>query len=155
MSDEKVVQVESLDKLLAQWPFVLSGLESLNATLDGEELVDTEAFFRVHLDIAAGHRRGAIFLLTSKNDKPLGFVTAHDATSAYRRSRTLWVYCIYSNDKKQGAAKMLFDRVEKWGRDEGFTEIRSESARTSGASIRWCRSTFGLQLSKMVFRKSL
>ena len=154
MSDEKVIEVEGCDAVLKHWPFLLGSLAELNETIK-DTPISTDSFLRVHLDIAVGKIYGKIFLLTSKNDKPLGFVSAFESTSVYGPGPVLWVYAIYSNDKKAGVPKILFSRLEEWAKDHGFVEIQTQSGRTSGASIRWCRAQFGLRLSKLFFSKTL
>lgn len=154
MSDEKFITLVGHEPVLQHWPFLLEGLDNLNGTVK-DRTVAKECFLRVHLDVACGKMNGRVIVMTSKNDKPLGFVTAYETTSDYRPERVLWVYAIYSNDKKPGAAKLLFGYLESWAKTEGFQEIQSQSGRTSGASIRWCRAQFGLSLSKLVFSKTI
>lgn len=154
MSDEKTIELEGCDAVLKYWPFLLDGLKELNETVKDKQ-VSTDAFLRVHLDIAVGKLYGKLLLFTSKNDKPLGFISAYENTSNYSPERVLWVYAIYSNGKKEGVPKILFSKLEEWARSYGFTEMQTQSGRTSGVSIRWCRAQFGLSLSKMFFSKKL
>ena len=155
MNNGELIQiVATYDEVMAHWPMFLQGLDELNATTKRKK-VPAGSFLRVLLDIGASKLNGVNMLLTSKNGKPLAYIVAFDNTSDYGEDKTLWVYCIYSNRKLVGAARMLFVELEKWAKERGYTEIQAQSGRTSGASIRWCKSTFGLQLSELFFSKSI
>ena len=154
MSDiiEDLVGYESI---LQNTSLFLDGLIDLNQSVKTGSEVNENDFFRYHLDVACGKLFGKIFKLSSKNDKPLGFISASDSTSDYHRGRVLHVYAIYSNGKCSTAVKTLFQELEKWARTVNFSEIQAVSGRTSGASIRWARQKFGLELNKMSFVKYL
>jgi hypothetical protein len=143
------------ESILQNTSLLLEGLHDLNQTVKKGSEVSEDNFFRYHLDVACGKLFGRILRITSKNDKPLGFISAAECTSDYADLRSLHVYAIYSNGKSPTATRTLFYALEKWAREVGFGEIQAISGRTSGASIRWCRQKFGLELSKMFFIKRL
>lgn len=155
MSDQlQAIPVTDYRDLINHWPLFMEGLEELNGTVK-QRPVSPEKFFCVHLDIVAGKVPGVVFRVTSKNDKPLGFITALDDSSRYRDELSVLVYAIYSNNKSQAMPRFAFAQVETWAKERGYNEIHALSARTSGASIRWCKFKFGLSLSKLFFSKRL
>jgi len=150
-----ITQVTDHAQMLEHWPFILSSLASLNATLkDGDE-VTANNFFRCHFDVATGQASGLLLVAKGPNGSYIGFITAIEAFQKYRDGRILAVYAIFAAKNDAMLTKALFAHLENWAKLNGFTEIQAFSGRTSGASIRWCKQKFGLGLSKLMFSKKL
>lgn len=154
-NDFRFKHIEGYQEVLNHWPFLMEGLEDLNKTTKNGEVVQPEQYLNFHLDVATGYTVGRIILAFSKNWKPLGFISACDNTSKYRSGKSLLVYAVYSNNKATDTAKYAFFQLEKWAREQSYDRIQGYSGRTSGASIRWCRTKFGMDLSKLLFVKHL
>lgn len=153
-TDFQRVQIKTWDQLNEAWPFLLEGLVELNKTAK-DSPVSPVNFHRVHSDIVTGVAHGVIFLINSKNGKPLCFITGIDASSRYRDTRELLVYAIYSNRKSATASRYASRSVEFWAKGQGYDELIANSYRLSGSMAEWAQRFHGFVRYKVTFRKKL
>lgn len=135
----KFVYITDLEPLLEAWPFLLEGLGTLNDPQGGRGNIEPERFFKILLRVALGDpEEGAVVVLTSKNDKPLGYIVFLNNTTPFDK-KTLLVYAIYSNNKMAGTAKVLSVEMKRWARQHGFAKATAASFRLTGSAVRWFR----------------
>ncbi len=155
-SDFMLKQVDSLEMLVAHWAFFLEGLELLNQTVKTEdEQVSQNAFLLTHVSIATGQKEGVIYLVHSKNDKPLGFITGFNDTAPYKEQKSLLVYALYSNRKSATASRFAGLSIERWAKANGFSKLHAFSGRTSGSAVQWASRFHGFTFSKLFLTKDI
>lgn len=152
--DFQLEYVESLEHLIKVWPFFLSGLDELNATVKRNP-VSVDEFFLTHVDIVTGQRDGVVLKVNSKNGKPLAYITGYDATGKFRKERSLLTYAIYSNRKATYASRYAAQEFEKWARERGYSWLHAYTGRTNGSTIQWVKRFHGFELDKLFFVKKI
>lgn len=157
MNGEYVQRMHTYQDVLENWAFFKEGLSRLNdiGTSRNRD-VSPETLLRVLMDCVIEKQDSAlVYIVRSKNGKPLSYIIGFDNTNPYHNDKTFLVYAIYSNRKSKTASRVAFNAVEKWARNEGYNEIQAFSPRTSGAFFRLVRRFFGMDLEMTFFSKKL
>jgi hypothetical protein len=157
MNGNVITKVDTYQKLLDLWPFLLEGLDATKANCeDNIPDVTNDIFFKTLLAIATNVADGVILVLQSKNYKNLGFIVLVDTTAMYE-PKTVTVYIAYSNAKCPSTIHELKFEGYKWARENTFVRVRALSFRVkpmprlSGAVRRYFSKTLGLQERCVVF----
>lgn len=134
--------------------FFLEGLRVLNDPQGGRGNVRKESYFQVILQTALGRiSDGIVMLMTSVNDKPLGFVVLLNCTPP-GGERTAFCYAVYSNGKCHGASYQMLEMVDKWARTYEYRQIQAASRRMTGSAVRLF-DRWGFKPEAFLFRKVL
>jgi len=151
----KFVILRSLEEVLANWAFFLEGLEVLNNPQGARGDVSPDAFLKLVLNVVAeGTSFGIVALLTSKNDKPLGYGICFDNTEPYCEKSAL-IYAAYSNRKAPHTARELLSHCEIWAKEQGFKHLHACSRRFNGAAFRLFEDVWKFSRACVVFTKAL
>lgn len=151
----KVVNVKGADDFVRWAPFLYEGWQVLCDPTGARCDVSWEAYSKVLLRVACmDETEGAIFIYLSKNDKPLGYTVVIDDTEV-GAARTALIYAGYSNGKYAGATRESLSFVETWARKQGFTQLRAQSRRLSGAAMRLFRKRMGFKPHALIFTKDI
>jgi hypothetical protein len=149
--------IDTYDKLIEHWDFLLEGLEKVRAgCIDNIPDVSNEEFFKTVLKISCEPHLGLVIILKSKNGKPLGYLVLIDTTAMFR-PKTLTVYMIYSSGLCPSAFAELRFEGDCWARKNGFVKLQALSyrlkplPRRTGAVQRFFNKTLGLRLRCVVF----
>lgn len=99
-------------------------------------------------------KEAAVFVFTSKNDKPLGYILVEDNSQGTVRD-SLLIYAAYSNGKYQGSAAACLEFVSNWARRAGYTHLQLYSRRLNGSAMRLFRRKLGFTPIGVTFGKTL
>ncbi len=150
-----VKRLTTVDEVLANWDFLLAGLVDLNAQNRPGHVVTAEAFLRRVLDtINIGSERGLVFIIESKNQKPLFYGVVFDNSSNYHPPSIVY-YAASSNGKSATVGKFSVAYVEEWARAQGFKELHWFNSRFSGSSINAIERKFGVKRRMILYTKEL
>ena len=158
----KIVTVSGFRDLLEKWEFLLQGFLAVQANCH-ENLpdIDADQFFRTLIRVSEDPTLGTILLLTSKNDKPLGYIVLIDVTELYE-SKVCNIFIAYSNGKCPSTITELRHEGAIWAKSHGFSRCRAVSfrvtplpARISGAVRRYFSKTLGLRVRCVVFEAAI
>ena len=150
-----MVVITSLPELLAHWPFLLEGLAVLRNPQGARGDISPETFFRICMHtVDKGMTYGLVALLTSTNDKPLGFGVMFENTEPGCQKSAI-VYAVYSNKKYKHASKELLSFAEGWSRANDFKQIQACSRRFSGAAFQLFEQNWGFRRACVVFTKAV
>ena len=154
----KIVVVEGFKNLLDYWNFLLEGFLAVQSNCR-ENLPDlsVDQYFKNLTRVSSDANYGVILLLTSKNNKPLGFIVLTDVTEPYE-DKVFNIFIAYSNGKCPSTiAELRYEGLE-WAKKRGFKKARATSfrisplpARISGAVRRYFAKTLGLRVRCVVF----
>lgn len=137
------------------WPFLFEGLNSLNDPHGARGDMEPLQFFQMVLHAISCHpTNGGVGVLTSKNDKPLGYGIILNNTEPYCRKSAV-VYAVYSNGKCPTTTVELLTNAESWARSQGYCDLQACSRRINGAAIRLFEKKWGFRRACLVFRKEL
>jgi len=152
-----VQRVTTYGGVLDNWPFFLEGLGRLNDIVTTKsDAVDAGTLLRFLLDCVVGRpTESAIYIVSSKNGKPLSYIIAADNSDTYHKTKSLLVYAIYSNKKSKTASRIAFDTVERWAKMSGYEEIQAYSPRASGAFLRFVKRFFGMSFKLTFLSKKI
>lgn len=143
------------ESIIANWEFFLEGLSQLNNPQGARGDVNHEAFLKLTLAVAdKGLDFGLVALLTSCNDKPLGFGIMYENTEPFCE-RSAIVYAVYSNKKCPTATSELLAHGEEWARKHGIKHLHACSRSFSGARFRLFEKHWHFRRTCVVFTKPL
>lgn len=155
INGNKLCLIESVEQLLGFWKFFQEGLESLNDTIGTREKVTSDSFFKLLIHVISKNPGfGIIGVLTSKNDKPLGFGVAFNDTDI-GLTKSAVVYAVYSNKRCPTTVKELQDIAETWARENGFHKLHACSRRLNGSVMRLFEKKWGFHRTAIIFEKDL
>lgn len=149
----KVYVLDSVEKIIEHLAFISDGWEAfkkppLNCN------IPLNAYFQLVFRVAHGNPdNNLLILLTSKNDKPLGYSIVFNDSQLGLPKSCIWFY-YYSNGKCNTVAIESSNFIEAWARKRGYKEIHSQSFRMSGAAIRGFKRV-GMKPFSMVFKRNL
>lgn len=144
-----------VDDVLRFRDLLVEGWHSLAERFDDRSDFNDQSFILRCLDAALCRDNSRqLFVFTSKNNKPLGFILAEDGSEGAERT-TLFIYAAYSNGKFMNAPSAGIGFVEKWARLAGYSKIRLLSRRLNGSAMRLFRRKLGLKPVGVLFEKTL
>lgn len=149
-TSNKIVVLNSINAVCDMWPFMLTGLEELRKPSKAREATTPTDFLATLMRIVTSHS-GVIMVLTSKNNKPIGFVVAQQSVERC----SIQLVAAFINDKCPDALMELRDALEEWSREHGFKEIRAYTRRINGSAMRWYEKRLGFQREFVGFVKTL
>jgi len=149
----KTHQPECVEDILAFLPFLKEGWAKLWNDVT-RELPSEDFVCRCVQAALERDHRAVLFVFTSKNDKPLGFILAEDNSQGSVRD-SLLIYAAYSNGKYQGSAAASLEFVGNWARGAGYKRLQLYSRRLNGSAMRLFRKTLGFTPAGVTFTKDL
>lgn len=149
------VRVNQLEQFLELWPFLLEGLEPLNASCGGRREIAKETYFKILLQAALGRPDLSLLgLMVDDTGKPLCYGVVLENTPMYA-PKTLLCYAVYSNGNNHLAVRKMLRQAEKWAKQHGYVEIQAASRRFSGAVTRLFERQWEFEKDCIVFRKRI
>lgn len=152
-SGNYVETVRDTETFLENWTMFQEGLVAMNERSNMNENSDT--FLRQMLCMMASWPNGAIAILKSKNDKPLGFTAIFNATPAFLTRRTLYVYALYSNGKYQYTSKELLEWGKRAARQLGYEVMAMETGNLNGGAVQFFTKKLGFTAKKVLFSQEI
>lgn len=147
--------LRNIDDVLEFRDLLVQGWSELSKRFEAPDDFDNQTFIVRCLDAALCRDNSRqLFVFTSKNKKPLGFVLVEDGSEGVERD-TLYIYAAYSNGKFMNAPSAAIAFVERWARLAGYVKIRLLSRRLNGSAMRLFRRKLGMKPVGVVFEKKL
>ena len=144
-----------LDDVVAFSDFLLEGWKALSSRFGDSPDMSQRQFMVRCLDAALClDKSRRLFIFTSKNKKPLGFILVEDGSEGDERT-TLFVYAAYSNGKFPKAPEAAFRFVRRWARLAGYAKVRLLSRRLNGSAMRLFRRRLGFSPVGVLFEQSV
>lgn len=152
----KVQRLRHVNDVLAFWGFFVEGLTALNRITRKDKNIETDVFLRVIMDTVSGDEsEGAVWVFTSKNDKPLFFCIVFNNTSKYHKTKSLLTYAVYSNEKSATILRFSLAYTKDWARKNGYKELQAFSPRFSGAGYYLFEKVLGFKRFLVHFTQEL
>lgn len=152
-SGNYVETIRDTEKFLEMWPMLIEGLEAMNTRSNMNENVDR--YLKQMLCMMASWPDGAIAVLYSKNDKPLGFTAIFNATPAFLTRRTLYVYALYSNGKYISTSRELLDWGKRAAKQLGYEVMCMETGNLNGGAVQFFTRKLGFTAKKVLFSQEI
>jgi hypothetical protein len=147
--------MDSVDKVISNWPFFVEGLGELNQIVEPVHEVNSETLLKVLCDTTNCANDGYTIIVRNPKGEPLQFVISFNNTTGYHTKRSLLVYATYSNRKDRGVHKFVIDWMCKWAKEQGYNELHAFSSRINGSGFRLFEKYFGFQRRMILFTRSL
>lgn len=154
MSSNKVIRLTHPYEVLNHWPFFLEGMEALNSPTGAKGEYTPETFLQMLLKVIDKGDEGLVLLLTSKNDKPLGFGVCFVGEDILG-DRCLFVWAGYTSGRYKGTMLEMCQYAEEYARAIGITVLRAASKRITGAAMRLFERAWGFKREFIHFRKDI
>ena len=152
----KVRLLASAQEVIDLWPFFLEGHKALNDPLGARGEMSVDAYFRCLTQVAAASNQdGFVLLITSKNDKPLGFGVVVDGTDMWHEKRIALGQLMWSNGKSPNLCVDIAEATVEVCRQLGFERLYTASRRSSGAATRLFQTRMGFTFAHNVLCRDL
>jgi len=113
-----------------------------------------ESFFNMLTKVATMGEQGLICLLTSKNDKPLGFGVGFSAVD-FNGDACFYVWAAYSNAKCKTTLNELLSACEMHAKTLEFNSVKMATPRITGAAFRLFEERLGFSREYITFKKNI
>jgi hypothetical protein len=149
-----VRRLRTLDEVTGRWSFFAEGLQELNYISPTQRKIEPVTLMNVICEAMSSDEHGLVFVLESKNEKPLVWSVVLDTSSKfYAPSAT--VYAAYSNGKSRTASRFALTYCEEWARVAGFKELHACSPRFASKAFHLFEKRWGFQRRSILFVKPL
>ena len=149
----KVCILHTVEEVLTHWEFFLQGLEVLNDPNGARGDMSPGKFFQMLIHVAtAPDDHGFVLLMTSSNDKPLGFCTVMDGTDIFHDKRIALGQLMWSSKKSPGLGRDMIIHMLKICKKLGWDELQCDTRRNTGAAKRLFEKVLGFQFCHTAYK---
>jgi hypothetical protein len=141
----KVKVIQNLGELIEHWDLFTTGYQFLTDPKGAGLPLGFEDFRALLIStVVEPQELGAVMLLTSKNDKVLGFAMVQERLTTLKQ-KVARVLFVYSTGKCPSTEHELFYECKKWAKKFGFSHVDTVAYRVNGAQLRWFQDNFGFE----------
>lgn len=149
----KLVQLMGAEDFTQWVEFLYEGWQSLAS--HNRIGMTAEAFYKQVLKVVCGPPGdGAVFVVTSKNDKPLSFFVLIDNSESFEKESVV-IYAGYSNGKSADVTTYGVEVAKIWARENGFQQLQACTRRLNGASARFFRKKLGFNPVSIMYSQQV
>jgi hypothetical protein len=142
-------------EVLNHWEkLFLPGMLALNDPRGAKAEYTPESFYKLLQNVTGMRDKGLVLMMTSKNDKPLGFAIAFE-TLDWMGERCMYLVEIFNSGKYQNGAIDMITYVENYARGLGLKEVKAATRRINGGGLRLFERKWGFVREYLTFKKEL
>lgn len=153
-SSNKVVRFRNPLDVFRHWNFLNEAREALNDPRRSRENYSELDFLNMVIRAVNMGELGFVVMLTSKNDKPLGFGVAFDAQD-FNQQSCFYVWAVHTTGRCPTALRELLHAAEAHARILGHKSLKMASRRIGGGAFRLYEDHLGFRREFVAFTKEL
>jgi hypothetical protein len=152
MSANIVKRLANVFDIVEHWDFLKEAMEGLNKK--ARATYEPESFFYMLSKVASKGTDGLVVVLTSKNDKPLGFGCAFVATD-FHGDDCFYVWAAFSTGKCRTTLTELQQACEDYARAIGQRVVKTATPRINHGADRLFCDILGYRREFTTYRKDI